>query len=109
MRVTMFIPTSVRVVLVTTHPNKQGLFPIVLRFIQNRKVHNISLRKYIPLQAWENKGGMFVKEKGEGSVKSAKALNHFLNEVLSKARKIIYLSEADNSSLTFEKLCFLGS
>jgi len=99
----MYLPTSVKIALMSSNPNKDKLYPIVLRFIQNRKPRNIYLRKYIPLESWLNEGMEYVKEKGEHSIPNAKHLNFFLNAFLQKAVDIVLRAEREGVSLTFEQ------
>ncbi len=99
----MFIPTSIKIAILKSHPNKEGDVPIILRFTQNRKPKNIRLKKYIPLSSWIDKGSKFVKERGNNALPNARQINYFLNQILQKGERIILQAESENSSLTFEQ------
>jgi len=74
----MFLPTTIKVAILKSSPNSDGLFPIVIRFTQNRRSHIIYLRKYVPLEEWVNKGNTFIRERGSTALTNAKELNLFL-------------------------------
>lgn len=99
----MFLPTTIKVVVLKSSPNSDGLFPIVLRFIQNRKVHNVYLRKYIPLEEWVNNGNHFIRERGPAALINAKQLNLILRSQLTRAEEILFNSERTNNPITFKQ------
>ena len=82
---------------------KEGLVPIYIRFILNRKVNRISLNKWVHHEAWIDEGGYFVKEKGEHAPAHARLLNIYLRNFFSSAQEIILKSEKDGKEITFRK------
>jgi len=99
----MFIPTSIKIAILNSHPNKEGEVPIILRYTQNRKPKNIRLKKFVPPSCWINKGSKFLKERGNDALPNARQINYFLNQILQKGERIILQAESENSSLTFEQ------
>lgn len=99
----MFLPTTIKITLLKSNPNKEGLYPIIIRFTQNRKPHNIYLRKYIPLKEWVDDGNIFIRERGNNALDNAKALNLFLRSQLSRAQEILLNAEKVNMPITFKQ------
>lgn len=89
----MFLPTTIKITILKSNPNKEGLFSIVLRFTQNRKAHNVYLRKYIPLVEWVNEGNTFIRERGSTALANAKQLNLFLLSQFTRAQEILLNAE----------------
>lgn len=99
----MYLPATVKIALMKSNPNKEGLCPLVLRFTQNRKSRYIYLRRYVPEFAWRNQGLEFVKERGENSIPNARDMNIFLNAIQQKALGIVLRHEQNDSIITFDQ------
>lgn len=99
----MYVPTSIKIAVLKSHPNRKNELPLVLRFIQNRKSRQIHLRKFIPIEAWLNEGGKYIKERGPESLRIAKDLNLILNQFIQKGQRIILNAEREDTSLTFQQ------
>ena len=99
----MLLPTTLKITVLKSNPNKEGLFPIVLRFTQNRKAHNIYLRKYIPLKEWVNDGNCFIRERGSTALETAQQLNLFLASQLTRAKEILLEAERTNNPISFKQ------
>ena len=97
----MYIPTTLRIIILKGNPNKMGQVPLALRFIQNRHTHRISLRKFIHPDDWIDDGNIYIREKGKSAPANARDLNLFLKIQLARAEKILLESERNNQPLTF--------
>ena len=97
----MYIPTTLRIIILKGNPNKMGQVPLALRFIQNRHTHRISLRKFIHPDDWMDDGNIYIREKGKSAPANARDLNLFLKIQLPRAEKILLESERNNQPLTF--------
>jgi len=92
----MFIKTRIKLII-RKRSNEANSGSICLLFTQNRNPQRISLNKFVPLDAWENTNGNFIKS----NYPNAKELNLFLRAQLSKAEILIMDHERENKSLSF--------
>ena len=99
----MYLPTTIKVAILKSSPNSEGLFPIVIRFTQNRRSHIIYLRKYIPLEEWINEGNTFIRERGSTALANAKELNLFLISQITRAHSILLNAERINTPISFKQ------
>ncbi|MCR9287209.1 MAG: tyrosine-type recombinase/integrase [Bacteroidetes bacterium] len=98
----MYIPINLKIVI-RKDKAKEGLVPIYLQFIQNRKINRISLRKWIKPENWINQEGIYIEEKGKGAPKNAKLLNTFLRDQMIKGDQILLNAQQKNEGLSFNQ------
>jgi hypothetical protein len=93
---------SITIVL-TRKLNKDGLMPIYLQFIKERKVNRISLNHFIHPEAWKDEDGQFVIEEGSFAPEDAVNLNLQLNNKLLFAKDILSKAQKDKEEISFRK------
>ncbi len=97
----MYVPTTLKIIVLKGNANKQGLIPILLKFTQNRQTNRIALRKYIKPKDWLDDGKFYVRERGANAPTTARALNLFLKSQLARAESIMLEAERMDQPLTF--------
>ena len=107
----MFTYPTLKIVVLKSDVNKDGLTSIYLQYIQNKKVNRISLRKRIPMNSWTGTAPKYIAEKGTYKHPNAKALNALINKKLAHANEIIIKAELENRPINFPnfKRLFSGS
>jgi len=94
----MFIPTTLKIVI-RKRSNQEGLYPIYLQFTQHRKVSKIALKKWLPLEAWEDANGNYIKR----GFPNALELNMFLRTQINRAHEIILDYERKDKPISFNQ------
>jgi len=94
----MFKSTTLKIIL-RKRVNKDGLAPIYLMFFQDRKTDKLSLKKFIPLEAWEDRGGNYVNS----SINNSTGLNIFLRNQLNRAQEIVFEFERRDEHISFQR------
>ena len=97
----MYTYFMLKIVVLKNNVNKNGLTPIYLQYIQNKKVSRISLKRRILLNSWTDVAPKYIAEKGIHKCPNAKALNTLLNKKLSHANEIVIKAELENRPISF--------
>ena len=79
--------------------NKQGLYPICVRIIKNRKPTFIYTKQYIELKDWDEKNRR-VKKSHPNSTR----LNNLISKKKSEANQIVLDDETENSNLSTQQI-----
>ena len=80
-------------------PNKQGLYPICVRIIKNRKPTFIYTKQYIELKDWDEKNRR-VKKSHPNSTR----LNNLISKKISEANEIVLEDETQDSNLSTKQI-----
>lgn len=80
-------------------PNKQGLYPICVRIIKNRKPTFIYTKQYIELKDWDEKNRR-VKKSHPNSTR----LNNLISKKKSEANQIVLDDETQDSNLSTKQI-----
>ncbi len=99
----MYIPTTLKIIVLKGNKNQDGQVPILLKFTQSRKTNRISLRKWINPEDWIDDGATYVRERGRSAPANAKELNLFLKSQLSRAELMLLEAERQNVPISFQQ------
>ncbi len=80
-------------------PNKQGLYPICVRIIKNRKSTFIYTKQYIELKYWD-KQNRRVKKSHPNSTR----LNNLISKKISEANEVVLEDEIQHSNLSSKQI-----
>jgi len=80
-------------------PNKQGLYPICVRIIKNRKPTFIYTKQYIELKHWDENNRR-VKKSHPNSTR----LNNLISKKISEANEVVLDDETQNSNLSTKQI-----
>lgn len=80
-------------------PNKQGLYPICVRIIKNRKPTFIYTKQYIKLSDWDEQNRR-VKKSHSNSTR----LNNLISKKISEANQVILEDETQDSNLSTKQI-----
>ncbi|CAM1364227.1 phage integrase SAM-like domain-containing protein [Tenacibaculum xiamenense] len=80
-------------------PNKQGLYPICVRIIKNRKPTFIYTKQYIDFKHWDEQNRR-VKKSHPNSTR----LNNLISKKISEANEVVLDDETQNSNLSTQQI-----
>lgn len=99
------MPVSFKIVLLTSKYERKadGKHPICLQYTLNRKVNRLRLGKAVLPEQWKGMPPEYVRIRGANRHANARFLNHFLNNELARAERIVLSAEIEQKDLNFEE------